>query len=191
MTTEGPYEGNPLKCSVELNQGPDNCPQKLQIYSGKGKYRPFKMWIETPGDSCAVFIRNLSPIEFPIIAGVGSETPEAADNSVAAIADEIYRMSPEQLVQGSAVKSWDLDHEVSSARIALKTDGRPLNAQVELVQGPNAPKYNIDIYTEDGMLRPFVCVFETPGAGNVVRIINKGSMEFPITASVGPSSDLP
>jgi len=191
METEGPSEGNPLKCSLELNQGPDNCPQKLQIYSGKGKYRPYKMWIETPGDSCAVFIRNLSPVEFPIVAAVGSETPETAVNGIVPIADEIYIMSPEQLVQGSAVRSWDLAHEVSSARIVLKTDGRPLNAQVELVQGPNAPKYNVDVYTEDGNMRPLICVFETPGAGNVIRVINKGSLEFPITASVGPSSDIP
>jgi len=191
MTTEGPYEGNPLKCSLELNQGPDNCPQKLQIYSGKGAYRPYKMWIETPGDSCAVFIRNLSPLEFPIIAGVGSETPEIAANGVVPLSDQLFSMSPEQLVQGSAVKSWDLAHEVTSARIVLKTDGRPLNAQVEMIQGPNAPKYNVDVYTEDGNMRPLICVFETPGAGNVIRVINKGSLEFPMTASVGPSSDLP
>jgi len=191
MTTEGPMEGNPLQCTLELNQGPDNCPQKLQIYSEKGDARPYKMWIETPGDSCAVFIRNTSPVEFPIIAGVGSETPETAVNGILPIADEIYAMSPEQLVQGSAVRSWDLAHEVTSAKIMLKTDGRPLNAQIEMIQGPNAPKYTVDVYTEDGNMRPLTCVFETPGAGNVIRVINKGSLEFPITASVGPTSIIP
>jgi hypothetical protein len=193
MTTEGPYEGNPLNAEVELNQGPNNTPQKMKIYSGKGRYRPFKMWIESPGDSCAVFIRNKSTIEFPIISGVGAETTEqaAVESGLVPVSNAIYDMSPEQLVQGAAVRSFDLEASVSSVKIVLKTDGRPLNATVELVQGPNAPKYTIDVYTEDGMLRPFSCIFETPGAGNVVRILNSAAMEFPLTASVGPSSEVP
>ena len=73
----------------------------------------------------------------------------------------------------------------------LKTDGRPHPAQ-RAHRAPPGPEQqqagHRALYTEDGLDRPFFAILETPGSGNVVRIVNTAPIEFPMTAGVVPHS---
>jgi len=172
-------EGRPLDADIELWHGPDNTPCKMRVYVENGQLRPFSAVIETPRGPNTVAIRNIGQIEFPIAANV--------------LADDVDFPSPDcasssMTIQGGALRTYPFDPSVDSVQVLLKTDGRPLNARIELLQGPNNNKQVIELYTEDGCDRPFFCVLETPGSGNVVRVVNTAPVEFPMTAAVVPHS---
>ena len=172
-------EGRPLDADIELWHGPDNTPVKMRVYVEDGEMRPFSAVIETPRGPNTIAIRNIGQTEFPLAAnviaeGVDSPSPECLASSMT--------------VQGGALRTYPFDPSVDSVQCLLKTDGRPLNARIELLQGPNNNKQVIELYTEDGLDRPFFAYLMTPGSGNVVRIVNTAPIEFPMTASVVPHS---
>jgi hypothetical protein len=169
-------EGRPLNANVELWHGPDNTPLKMAIYSENGGLRPFNAIIETPTGQNTIAIRNTGQMEFPLTALV--------EPGVKDVAKILLDMGSTKTIQGGAILTYPFDHSVASVQVLLKTGGRPLNVRIELLQGPNNDKQVIDVYTEDGLERPFFAVIETPGTGNVVRIVNTATVEFPLTACV-------
>jgi len=166
-------EGRPLDADVELWQGPDNTPVKMRAYVEDGSLRPFSTVIDTPRGPNTISIRNIGQIEFPLNAIVTANNFNAP----------VIRSSG-MTIQGGALRTYPFDPSVESVAVLLKTDGRPLNARIELLQGPNNNKQVIELYTEDGLDRPFLGVISSPGSGNVVRIVNTAPVEFPLTASV-------
>lgn len=174
-------EGRPLHADVELWQGPDNMPCKMRVYVEDGKLRPFHTVLETPRGPNTVAIRNIGQTEFPIGAYV--ETADEVD----ACPVKYQGGKPSEIkVQGGSIKAYPFDPNVNSVLVYLKTDGRPLNARVELLQGPNNVKQSVEIYSEDGIDRPLHIIMQTPGSGNVVRVVNTAPVEFPLAAWVEP-----
>lgn len=179
-------EGRPLNADVELWQGPDNCPQKLKIYVEDGFYRPCSAILATArsnAGSNTVGVRNTSTLEYPMAAAV---IPQVGSNGLW----DIYMGPPDtaemRTLQGGSVETVPYPPGVESVQVMLLTDGRPLNAKIELMQGPNQNKQEIEVYSEDGRERPFLAVIDTPGTGNVIRVVNTATMEFPMYAAMEP-----
>ena len=172
-------EGRPLDAAIELWHGPDDTPCKMRVYIENALLRPFSAVIATPRGANTVAIRNVGEMEFPIAADVYASDVQNPSYDCATSATTI---------QGGALRSYPFDPIVNAVEVLLKTDGRPLNARIELLQGPNNNKQVVELYTEDGCDRPFFAVLETPGSGNVVRVVNIAPVEFPLTAGVVPHS---
>jgi len=170
-------DGRPLDTDIELWHGPDNTPLKMRVYVENGKLRPFTCVIETPRGPNTIAVRNIGQIEFPISASMFTENIDAPSKEC---------VSTSATIQGGALRTYAFDPSVESVQVLLRTDGRPLNARIELLQGPNNNKEVIELYTEDGCDRPFFCILKTPGSGNVVRIVNIAPIEFPMYAGVLP-----
>jgi len=179
-------DGRPLDADVQLWEGPDNTPCKMRVYCEDGSTRPFRAIIETPGSGLnTVAVYNVGQIEFPLAAYVIAND---VDEPVSSFRDT------SMIVQGGALRTYPFDASVESVEIMLKTDGRPLNARIELLQGPNNIKQIIELRNEDGLDRPFFAILDTMpwhgiGSGNAVRIVNTAPIEFPMTVSVQPHSN--
>ena len=165
---------------MELWQGPQNTPCKLRVYVEDGEERPFSCLIATPRGPNTIAIKNTGQLEFPLDTSVVADTPDLIAPST-----NMREFTGEPLIiQGGALRTFPFEPIVQSVQVLLNTDGRPLNARIELLQGPNNIKQVVELYTEDGLDRPFMMILETPGFGNVVQIVNSATIEFPLTASV-------
>eukprot|EP00966_Prymnesium_polylepis_P071523 1661520-Prymnesium_polylepis.1 len=180
-------EGRPLNADIELWNGPDNTPARMRVYEENGAARPMPFSFGGAGAPGMMSVRNSGPLEFPIAAGMGPNNMAARGGGFGGGPVAADRASF-KTVQGGALRTFHFDHAVDSVQVILTTEGRPLEAKVELLQGPNNVKKAIDLYTEDGYRRQFSCVLETPGDSYVVQITNTAPIEFPISASVVPLS---
>merc|ERR1719181_115959 len=119
-------EGRPLDADIELWHGPDNTPCKMRVYVENGEVRPFNAVVETPRGPNTIAIRNIGQIEFPFAANVVAEVVDAPSAEC---------LSTRMTIQGGALRTYPFDPTVDSVQVLLKTDGRPLNARIELLQG--------------------------------------------------------
>jgi hypothetical protein len=206
--------GRPLHANVELWQGEDHTPQKIAVYTEDGESRPFSAFLATPFDGpTAIAVKNSANMEFPLQACVeGDLYSTSRDNGVFGSSNNnynnnnnngagygnrlaqvtlrrLYESARPRVVQGDGASYViPLAESVSRVQVLITTEERPLNARIELLQGPNNIKQVIEVSTEDGKARPFFAVLETPGLANAMRIVNTGPVEFPIDCRVEPFS---
>merc|ERR1712118_71325 len=82
-------------------------------------------------------------------------------------------------VDGGALRSFPLDPSAQQLEVVLNTEGKQLNAKIELLNAPNNPKQTFEVFTNNGELNSLCVCFNTPDAGNTVRIVNLAPVEFP------------
>jgi len=172
-------DGRPVDAKLEVWTGPDNTPMAMNVYVENGRLCPFSALIGTPRGSNSVTVRNIGQMQFPISARVG---PNNVDTP------SLEAQAASTPVQGGAVRSFPVDPRADSVEVLLRSGGNPLNARIELLQGPNSISQVVEFYTEDGFDRPCFFILRTVGSGNVVRIVNTSPVEFPMHASVVPHS---
>ena len=101
------------------------------------------------------------------------------------LADDIWAISPAVKVQGDTLKTWDIGKEsIERVQLSIKSDGRPIESNIELWHTPSYIPTKFRVYTEDGALRPVHAIIETPTHPKTVAVYNTGSMEFPFDATV-------
>ncbi len=170
-------EGRLLDSVVELWEGPRHAPIRLRVYSDDGHKRPFRGVFHGMKIPNTIAVRNIGPVEFPI-------NTHATTQNIAYPSQRC--LSSFQLIQGESIKTYSFDHCVKNVEMVIKTNGRPFSCRIEVLQGSCDNKQVVELYSEDGYFRPFFCILETPGFGNVVRISNTASIEFPFLASIVP-----
>lgn len=171
--------GRPIEANIEYWHTPSYIPMKFKVYSEDGKLRPINAVIETPKHPKTIACYNIAMQEFPFEACVG-ETGRAAAY------DTLSKTATPELVQGGKVTSYTLEPSVNKVQILLKTKERNMKARIELLQGPNNIKQSYELYASVGYKTPFYAVIDTPGVGNVIRIVNQNTLEFPFDVWVVP-----
>lgn len=101
------------------------------------------------------------------------------------LAEDIWATSPSVKVQGKTLKTWPIGKAaIERVQLAVKSDGRPVNANIELWYTPSYIPTKFRVYSENGVTRPVTAVIETPQVPKTVAVYNTGEMEFPFDATV-------
>ena len=167
-------EGRPVNADINLWIGPDWTPCKLQAYSEDGKARPIQTLIGTRNKCAMIEVQNVGAYEFPFQAAANY-----AEGAMATVPKELPASTEGERVDGGALRSYPIDPATENLEVVLNTDGKQLNARIELLNAPNNPKQTFEIFTNNGQLNSLNVCFKCPDPGNTVRIINLAPVEFP------------
>merc|ERR1711935_859582 len=167
-------EGRPVNADIQLWLGPDWTPFSLKAYSEDGKLRPIQTLIGTRNKAAMIEVRNVGEYEFPFNAA-----SNYAEGAMALVPQEIPATTSGERVDGGALRSYPVDPSAEKLEVVLNTDGKQLNARIELLNAPNNPKQTFECFTNNGELNSLCVCFNTPDPGTTVRIVNLAPVEFP------------
>lgn len=192
-------DGRPLDTEVELWEGPNHAPTRLNVYSEDGYRHPFHATVGSYGRngySKVTSVRNTGPIEFPVAASVSSSNGPQSYGSgrsvhptFAGMADPSWYTSTSQgmTIQGDgSLKTFSFGPGVDRVEVTLISQGMPIYATIELWGVGNHIKTIADLYNENGYDRPFTAAVELGSHGGTVAVRNTGPMAYPLTARVEP-----
>jgi len=167
-------EGRPVNADVALWLGPDWTPFTLKAYSEDGKLRPIQTLVGTRNKAAMIEVMNVGEYEFPFKAA-----SNYAKGEMVTVPKDIPAVTSGERVDGGALRSYPVDSTTEQLEVVLNTDGKQLNARVELLNAPNNPKQTFEVFTNNGELNSLTVCFNTPDVGNTVRIVNLAPVEFP------------
>ena len=193
--------GRPMDTRVQLWDGPDNTSHNVRVWSEDGTGRPMRVgmerldrWGDGGGGAAyggggyrngSVDVRNRGPMEYPIQAGV-SHRPQQPRGAFGGGRPQRRRMASGEKIQGGTVRHFTINPSVSSIRVTIESDGTPIKALVELLQGPGRVAQLAEVSNQHG--KTFEATLPTPGYGSTIAVRNDGPMEYPFYASVEPMS---
>jgi len=169
--------GRPINTDVQLWIGPDWTPFSVKCYSQDGRARPVQTLVGTRNKAAMIEVLNVGEYEFPIEAAANY-----AKDPMAKIPQEIPATTAGERIDGGALRSFPLDASAEQLEVVLNTDGKQLHARIELLNAPNNPKQTYEVFTNNGELNSLCVCFNTPDAGNTVRVVNLATVEFPCYA---------
>ena len=177
-------DGRPLRAEVEYWKGPDYIPAKMKLYSENGQTMP---WIVGfTGERSMIEVRNTGALEFPFRFTPSSR--EALPKSPILLKPLSLKDADENglfLIQGEgAIEIFRVEPNFLRVRVTVSSDGLPIQAEVQLLSGPNNIKQMAEIAADDGNRRVWTAVVENPERGSSLVIENTGPMEYPIKVSV-------
>ena len=143
-----------------------------------------------------------APSPAPSPAPVSAATEIAARQAELEARRAAALATPSIAVQGGSLRTWAYSSlALEEVQVVLSSEGRPIDAVIELWQGPGNIPYTMRVFAEDGIERPFTAVIATPrtapsarprfgdnvdakpsAAPSTVAIRNTGQLEFPFTA---------
>jgi hypothetical protein len=167
-------EGRPVNADIQLWLGPDWTPFTMKAYSEDGKLRPIQTLVGTRNKAAMIEVRNVGEYEFPFNAA-----SNYASDAMAKVPQDIPASTDGERVDGGALRSFVLEPSVEKLEVVLNTDGKQLNARVEILNAPNNPKQTFEVFTNNGELNSLCVCFNCPDEGNTVRIVNLAPVEFP------------